>query len=510
MGKTPKKAAPGGDKGKWYIRRITAPSAPSKTSESNLHEKQRESENSNRPSISGINKKVSPALTKRIERFKCKLHSPANLSQANKTVTKLLLVSVSKNKQSQSTTQHSEVTKQKMQPKSEEEEMTISKSVEKDEKEENVEVTGNDKEESTTKDNNANHTTDEQDSTSNMHTEKKTADSIKEDKLADNEVKLQDKENNAKEVADESTTELEEQEQDELNLQIEESPVKSQETTSNDSAMNNTNKIDQLPQTQDINDDIKEKKSSQADSETGTETCSVDILESVTSDLSELSESVSQQDVQKKIESTEQNVKCDISGITYDPSVMLKDVKIRLNDCLIEKVERTDVNDADSSTSNLLTNDSFGKTLRNISGRSTINRLRNTTSHEYRFSPNYSQFTNISTLSTPQEESTNVKILRYNTGLSETMASNGSPTDKKRKLESPDLAVTKKQKTKQGNLLNTSMDILRGLRKPIQISTPNVGYKIQSDKLNISEINDGNDKLLLTHEEGTKKWCVIM
>lgn len=48
MGKTPKKAAPGGDERNLYVRRIKATTASSKNSESILPEGQRESENSNR------------------------------------------------------------------------------------------------------------------------------------------------------------------------------------------------------------------------------------------------------------------------------------------------------------------------------------------------------------------------------------------------------------------------------------------------------------------------------
>lgn len=49
MGKTPKKAAPGGDERNLYNRRpLKATTAASKASETNLHKRQRESESSNR------------------------------------------------------------------------------------------------------------------------------------------------------------------------------------------------------------------------------------------------------------------------------------------------------------------------------------------------------------------------------------------------------------------------------------------------------------------------------
>ncbi|XP_046827454.1 myb-like protein X [Vespa crabro] len=506
MGKTPKKAAPGGDERNLYVRRIKATTAPSKSFESILPERQRESENSNRPKLSNIQKKVLPGSAK-----KSKLHSAAyNLNQSTKSLTK----EISKEGKVQSTLQHLRIAKQKMQPKLEEAETASSISTEKDEKEEIISDVGNKKEEAPTKDSNINHITDEQDSTLSTNTEKKTAESIEEDTTSiQNEIKLQDKENDKKENLEENKKESREEEQDEvqLTLRVEDSPVKPQESVSTVSITNDENESEELPQIQEVNDNTKEKKSSQTESEAGTESCSIDIVESVTSELSEVSESPSQQDTQKERENFDQNIKNEISGVNYDASVTLKDVQIKLNDCLKEKYKHVEVCDTDNNISNLSSSDTFGKTLRNISGRSAINRFRHTSSFDYRFSPNDTQLTNVSMLSSPRREMTNVKILRYSTGLSDIMSSNGNPVERKRKLESPDSFTIKKQKTEQNSLLNTSMDLLRGLRKPIQISTPNVSYKVQSDKLNIREINDGNDKFLPTHtDDGTKKWCVIM
>jgi len=60
MGKTPKKAAPGGDERNLYVRRLKATTAPSK--ESSLPERQRESESSNRfvATISNSESQVPP------------------------------------------------------------------------------------------------------------------------------------------------------------------------------------------------------------------------------------------------------------------------------------------------------------------------------------------------------------------------------------------------------------------------------------------------------------------
>lgn len=445
--------------------------------------------------------------------FQSKLHSTAySLSQSTKNITK----DINKESKVQSTLQHLRIAKQKMQPKLEEAEtMSDIISTEKDEKEEIVSDVGNKKEEAPTKDSNTNHLTDEQDPSLNTNIEKKTVECVEEDTASmQNEIKFQDKENEKKENLEENNKkDSGEQEQDEMeiSLRVEDSPVKSQESASIVSITNDDNESEELPQIQEINDNLKEKKSSQTESEAGTESCSIDIVESVTSELSEVSESPSQQDTnQKERDNFDQNVKSDITGINYDASVTLKDVQIKLNDCLKDKFKHVEVCDNDN-ISNSSTSDTFGKTLRNISGRSAINRFRHTSSLDYRFSPNDTQLTNVSMLSSPRRETTNVKIVRYSTGLSDVMSSNGSPVERKRKLESPDSITTKKQKTEQSSLLNTSMDLLRGLRKPIQISTPNVSYKVQSDKLNIREINDGNDKYLPTHtDDGTKKWCVIM
>ncbi|XP_015184830.1 PREDICTED: myb-like protein X isoform X2 [Polistes dominula] len=420
-----------------------------------------------------------------------------------------------------------QVKQQKMQSKLEEAESTSSSiSIEIDNKEETVNDVDNKKEETTTKDSNANHTTEEQDSTTNTNIEKKTAESIDEDTTTttttttstNNEtIQSQDKENEKKDHLEENNKQCDEQEQDEmqLHLRVDDSPAKSPDTTSTISIVNDENELDELPQIQVVSDEVKEKKSSQTESEAGTESCSVDIVESVTSELSEASEPPSQQDTQKERENLDLNAKNEMLGINYDASVTLKDVQIKLNDCLKEKLKHVEVCESDDNNiSNLSASNTFGKTLRNISGRTAIDRFRHSSSYDFWVSPNNSQSTNISMSQSPRRDTTNTKILRYSTGLSDVMSSNGSFVERKRKLaDSPESTATlKKQKTEQSSLLNTSMDIIRGLRKPIQISTPNISYKEQSDKLNISEINDGNDKFLSMHttEDGTKKWCVIM
>jgi len=67
MGKTPKKAAPGGDERNLYVRRLKATTAPSRASESSLPERQREYENSNRfvETISNSELQVPPEFLSR-------------------------------------------------------------------------------------------------------------------------------------------------------------------------------------------------------------------------------------------------------------------------------------------------------------------------------------------------------------------------------------------------------------------------------------------------------------
>lgn len=67
MGKTPKKAAPGGDERNLYVRRLKATTAPSRASESSLPERQRESESSNRfvETISNSELQVPPKFLSR-------------------------------------------------------------------------------------------------------------------------------------------------------------------------------------------------------------------------------------------------------------------------------------------------------------------------------------------------------------------------------------------------------------------------------------------------------------
>lgn len=146
---------------------------------------------------------------------------------------------------------------------------------------------------------------------------------------------------------------------------------------------------------------------------------------------------------------------------------------------------------------------SFGKTLRTISGRRSLSRLRHVTLREHnRLSPNNSLFVNTSTMSQDDD----FKVLRHRAGLSDSVLSNGTPADRKRKLCAEESNTSKKLKTEaESSFFNSSLELLKSFRRPIQVSTPKIeGYKFQTDKLgkDNTEVNDT--------QNGNNKWCALM
>lgn len=269
-----------------------------------------------------------------------------------------------------------------------------------------------------------------------------------------------------------------------------------------------------LPAPEEMKNDINEKEETQSEAPTNNESCSVDIVESTTSELSETSESIIQSDIQKDKESIDDTIN-DPSFISYDSSIMLKDVKIRLNDCLKDNSKLYDVSNTEGISNRLSKDQSFGRTLRNISGRHSIGRMRHVTLRENRISPNSSLFVNTSTMSMPQDEGIESKVLPYGVGLlSDTFSTNGSPLDRKRRIETENWSSAKKQKTDEesSSIFNTSINLLKGLRIPsMQVSTPKaIPYKFESTKLDISGIKNDDNKMTAEPIESTKKWCVIM
>ncbi|XP_020284378.1 uncharacterized protein DDB_G0290301-like isoform X2 [Pseudomyrmex gracilis] len=264
---------------------------------------------------------------------------------------------------------------------------------------------------------------------------------------------------------------------------------------------------------EELKNGINDKEEIQSEVPTDTESYSVDIVESTTSEVSETSESVSQSDLQKDKEKDDTVNNDDASFITYNSSIMLKDVQIRLNDCLKDNSKLFEVSNTEDTPSLQSKDLSFGKTLRNISGRHSINRMRHVTLRERRISPNSSLFVNTSTMSIAHDEGAESKVLHYNSDvLSKTFPTNGSPLERKRKIETAEWESSKKPKTaNESGLLNTSLGFLKGFSR-MQVSTPKATnpYKFTSTRLNISGIRDDDDTIKAESTESTKKWCVIM
>lgn len=302
--------------------------------------------------------------------------------------------------------------------------------------------------------------------------------------------------------------EAEDQEENvKLVLDSEQDSVKDREEKPEDKRSKN-DKGDELPLVQDeLKNGVHEKDEIHSELQTDTES-SVEIVESTTSEVSETSESVVQSNIPKGREKVDETLN-DASFISYDSSIMLKDVQVKLNDCLKDNSKLFDVSNVEETPSQLL-KESFGMTLRNISGRHSISRMRHLGFHEKRISPNSSLFVNTSTISIPQDEE--AKVLQYSSALSESLPTNGSSLDRKRKTDTLIWSSTKKQKTEVASgLLSTPMSLLRGLHRPIQVSTPNVTpYKYESTKLDISGMKDDDNKITAESTESTKKWCVIM
>ena len=244
-------------------------------------------------------------------------------------------------------------------------------------------------------------------------------------------------------------------------------------------------------------DEKIEKEDQQSESHTDTESY---VVESTTSEISEISEQPSEP---KEHEKYNEAAILETPCVSYDSSITLKSVQIKLNDCLKDNSKSAEENN--ESTGEPLYKDlSFGKTLRTISGRRSLSRLRHVTLREHnRLSPNSSLFVNTSSMSQDED----LKILRHRVGLSDTISSNGTPSERKRKLYPEESNVLKKPKIEsQSSFFNSSLELLKSFRRPV--STHNA-YKFQTDNLNLSEKRSSN----LEFQDETpnaNKWCVIM
>ncbi|KAG7189989.1 hypothetical protein KM043_006147 [Ampulex compressa] len=511
MGKTPKKAAPGGDERNLYVCRLKAATAPSKASESSLPKRQRETDGSNRTKLSGVERRVPSGSGKG---FKSKLRSPVKLgsNQPTRRFGKLSGTS----KEGKVSTLNFKGTQSKtadMQPDSDEAEIKANASAQKEvDKEEDTSNQNDECREKVTETDNVDLPAAEQVSESQESTRE-----VEENVPTRESAESKETENGQEDTAKQNTEQEEHEEMDiKLSFEAEESPVKIQEQESSESVIKEDVAIEEIHSVQsEVKNVTVEKEDLQSESQTDTESYSVDIVESTTSEVSETSEAVSQNESQKEREREKltETAGNDVSFVSYDSSIMLKDVQIKLNDCLKENSKLYDVRDTEQSTPNPLSREmSFGKTLRSISGRHSISRMRHVTIRD-RLSPNSSLFVNTSTMSLPADETSDCKILRYSSGLSDTYSTNGSPSERKRKLDPEDWSSTKKPKTEvENNFLHTSISLLKGLRRPVQVSTPNVEpYKFDSSKLNISGLSDDDGKMSNESTiEGTNKWCIIM
>ncbi|XP_072759963.1 uncharacterized protein [Anoplolepis gracilipes] len=310
--------------------------------------------------------------------------------------------------------------------------------------------------------------------------------------------------------------ELEEITDVKLTYDAEKYSTKNGEEKLNDKQPKDDSLGEELQSQDQLKNGINEKEEIQSETQTDTESYSVDIVESTTSELSETSESISQNDTQKEKEKINDVVNNEAS-VSYDSSMlkdsyMLKDVHVMLvrSDCMKDN-SKLDASNIEGTPNQLSKDLSFGRTLRNISGRHSIGRSRHITLRD-RISPNSSLFVNTSDMSIAQDEGTDSKALHYSSLLSDLYPRNGSPLDRKRKIETANWDSTKKQKTDDGSSsLNTSINLVKGFVKPLLISTPkSTPYKFESTKLDISGIKDDDNKVTTETTESTKKWCVIM
>ncbi|XP_033221288.1 muscle M-line assembly protein unc-89-like isoform X2 [Belonocnema kinseyi] len=246
----------------------------------------------------------------------------------------------------------------------------------------------------------------------------------------------------------------------------------------------------------DANSDEKlDKEDQQSESQTDTESY---VVESTTSEVSESSEQPSEP---KEQEQSPEAAILDAPCVSYDSSITLKKAQIKLNDCVKDSSKPGEENN--EPVNELYKDLSFGKTLRTISGRRSLGRLRHVTFREHnRISPNSSLFVNTS--STSQDD--DFKVLRHRSGLSDSVSSNGTSSERKRKLYPQESNILKKQKTEsEGSFLNASYELLKSFRRPSLASTP---FNFQTDKLNLSGKKISKD--IKADETPDNKWCAIM
>ncbi|XP_046470882.1 uncharacterized protein [Neodiprion pinetum] len=563
MGKTPKKAVPEGDERNRYVRRLKTASASSRQVDIAVNlpaarSVQPEYENTNRGKQQSTNVQKSFKAAGTSKTFKSKLRSPSvklSMSRLPKSTNKPISIEKETNK----TVISSKNLKSRtivMQPKSEESESQTSENVSEQYIVDEVGFTVKGKrsgsvvqddanEESTIDESHAQQMEKENEKKQDNESvnisqmekegeretekvaEKEKGDDIQEEigehysencRINEREIKAQLTDDAISQILenDDSKEEMEEYEA-KMNLSIDSSPLKTNLKTELNSSCEEPPAIDEEPTDAEKENGhvAADDREDQSEAPTETENYSVDVVESTTSEMSEASEPAQMESENARTKENQLLLKDDVSFVSFDASIMLKDVQVRLNDCLKDNSQLYELTNEERSMSEPLCKDSsFGRTLRNISGRHSINRMRHVTLRN-RLSPNSSLYVNMSSVSLPDEDIRDHKIVRHRAGLTQsTLTCNGgTPSDRKRKLEPEVCSEPKKVKTDcESSLLNTSIGILQGLRRPIQVSTPNVGgYKFKSDKLDVSGIGSNDEKIQTQEGSGiVKQWCSIM
>ncbi|XP_014221380.1 probable serine/threonine-protein kinase ifkB isoform X2 [Trichogramma pretiosum] len=196
------------------------------------------------------------------------------------------------------------------------------------------------------------------------------------------------------------------------------------------------------------------------------------------------------------------------------PKIELKDMQVNLKDCLKdpeEEKKEEDKKDEEKKSEEPKApeykhkDETFSQTLRTISGRRSLSRMRN-----MRDSPvNSSLFVNTSNISLAEDATTlDNKTPRERRAYSREAASllNGTPIDRKRKMVH-ELPSSKKPKIENadsnGSFLNKSFELLKypfSPRKPAQVSSP-FNCKIEKQSIESAPVEA---------VDPAKKWCVLM
>lgn len=159
---------------------------------------------------------------------------------------------------------------------------------------------------------------------------------------------------------------------------------------------------------------------------------------------------------------------------------------------------------ADQSSTDSQKDTTFGKTLRTISGRHSIGRMRHMKLRDRQPSPNSSLFVNTSSASLAED--VDLKSIHRRTPTADLTSTNGTEKvlDRKRKLIDVSFDTQKKIKTDEskGSFLSSSIEMIK---KPFRRSVKTTTSK----KPEKEQIHVGGGELV-PYGESNKKWCLIM